>query len=508
MSTLSQETGVGLEKASTVAIIVHGVGDHSASAILDNARIGYQNLAQSTAHTKFVELPDFPQPDGTSGVQRAMQIEVDDQIHIVIPVIWSDLRMRATHATRPPILRPLDISGLIGRAIAPLIFTSFDLLSCIFKAASIIWGIALVIVDLFFTVTTLAFWGCLVWLGTQVVYVFGHRDTAVFRWYYGLAIITGWLAVRYGLKRVLPVFDFISDIAVYVGRPLKRKETEAALFGILKATCERAPQARILLVGHSLGSVLVSHTALKLTALPSARGRVILLTLGSPLALLSRVFPAHVMTTSRLSSDFAKDGVLLFWANIWRDMDFIGRELVPGNAATFAETSLGAGPHWDYWADQRLWQAVVSLLRAAERSDFSRIKTDWSETEVSFDAHQQEVYRTAFGLWVRRIILVPAVLLGVLGLIVWGPAGRWFAAVPPTFATRLWIMSILIGASSAVLFFSSLEPSESMGNDLDKRYLGALRRAGSVSAAVWTVLQVCLALFGLTLSWAVHLHSS
>jgi len=497
---------VSLEKARTIAIIVHGVGDHSPSAILDSARIGYQNIAPGAAHSTIVELPDFPQPDGTSRIQRAMQIEADGQIHIVMPVVWSDLRMRATHATRPPILRPLDIGGLIGRAIAPLIFTSFDLLSCIFKAASFIWGIGLCVIDLFFTLTTLAFWGCLVWLATQVVYVFGYRNTAVFRWYYGPVIVTGLLAIRYGLKRVLPVFDVISDIAVYVGRPRKRKKAEAALLGILKAACERAPQARILLVGHSLGSVLVSHTALQLTAVPSARGRVILLTLGSPLGLMSRVFPAYVTTSSKLSSDFARDGVVLFWANIWRDMDFIGRELAPDNTAAFAETSLGAGPHWDMWSDQRLWRAVVSLLHAAERHDFAGIKADWNVTEVSVDAHQHEVYRTASGLWVRRIIFVPAVLLGMLGLIVWGPAGRWFVGVQPTFATRLWIMSIVVGAFSVALFFSSLEPNESMGQDLDKRYLGALRRAGIVSATVWTVLQICVAVFGLTLWLAASRH--
>src|ERR1700722_19190167 len=444
MSTLSQETGVSLEKAGTIAIVIHGVGDNSPSEIIDSARIGYQTLAQGAAHSTIVELPDFPQPDGTSGVQRALQIEADGQIHVVMPVIWSDLRMRATHATRPPISRPLDIGGLIGRAIAPLIFTSFDLLSCIFKSASFIWGIALGIVDLFYTVTTLAFWGLLVWLATQVVYFFGYRNTAVFRWYYGLIIVAGLLAMRYGMKRVLPVFDFISDIAVYVGRPRKRKETEAALLGIVKAACERAPQARILLVGHSLGSVLVSHTAMQLTAVPSARGRVILLTLGSPLALMSRIFPAYVMTPSKLSSNFAIDGVVLFWANIWRDMDFIGRELAPDNTAVFAEMSLGAGPHWNMWPDQRLWRAVVSLLHAAESHDFAGIKADWNVTEGSFDAHQHEVYRTAFALWLRRIILVPAVLLGLLGLIIWGPAGRWFIGVQRTFATRLWIMSILV----------------------------------------------------------------
>jgi pimeloyl-ACP methyl ester carboxylesterase len=506
MSRLPDETDAGLKEASTIAIIVHGVGDHTPSEILNSAQSGYQNLARGAARSTMIELRDFPQPDGTSGRQRAMRIEANGQTHLVMPIVWSDLRMRATEATRRPLDRPLDVSGLLGRAFAPLVFTSFDLLRCAFKAASFTWGIALGMVDLLFTATSLAFYACLIWLVTQVVYVFGYRNLPVFRWAYALVLVPGLILIRYGLKRVLPVFDFIGDVAVYVGRPRKRKEIEAALLRIVKTACEHAPHARVLLVGHSLGSVLVSHTALQLTAVPSARGRVILLTLGSPLHLMSRVFPAFVATPSKLSSDFARDGVVQFWANMWRDSDFIGRELAPDDTEAFAETSLGAGPHWNIWPDRRLWDAVVSLLHAAERHDFTGIQADWNATEVSFEANRPEVYRIAFTLWLRRLIAGPVLLLGMFGFIFWGPAGRWFVGVQPAFATSLRIMSILIGVFTVALVFLSLGPNESMGHDLDRRYLGALRRAGAISGTIWTLLQICVALFGCTVWWAVSQH--
>jgi hypothetical protein len=49
MNTLSEETGRGLQKASTVAIIVHGVGDHSPSEILESAHnyVSHQSLGWS-----------------------------------------------------------------------------------------------------------------------------------------------------------------------------------------------------------------------------------------------------------------------------------------------------------------------------------------------------------------------------------------------------------------------------------------------------------------------------
>ena len=106
-----------LNEAHTVAIVIHGVGDHTPGEILESAADGYQALAPNGAPLEYAQIPDFPQPDRQKGIQRSLQIEANGRVHIVLPIIWSDLRMRASHATRPPLSRPMDIGGILGRAL-------------------------------------------------------------------------------------------------------------------------------------------------------------------------------------------------------------------------------------------------------------------------------------------------------------------------------------------------------------------------------------------------------
>jgi len=486
-----------LNDASTVALVVHGVGDHTPAEIMESASAGYLKISPESARLSYAEITEFPLPDGATGIQRSLQIEAGGHIHVVLPIVWSDLRQRASHATRPPIVRPLDIGGLIGQAFAPIICTWFDLLRCMGKAGSWGWRLALGAANIAFVIFSCVCFAGLIWLAATVFNWFGFHSRSEYHWHYGVLLVLGLLAVRQIVKYLAPAFDFVADVVAYVARSQRRREIESALFQIVVAVAKRAPDAKILLIGHSLGSVLTSHVALQLKE--ETRGRIILVTLGSPLRLMSRVFPLQIHSPDKIEKEFGRTGAVVFWANLWRDCDFIGRELIPSESTRFAEKSLGNGPHWNMWSDARLWEAVISVVRSTMTNDFSTIKAEWGNVAVPFEKIQPEVFPTIASLLFRRFLLAPLAIGIVAYFCYWGSAGRWFTNVDQRFSMWLWAFAGATVASAAASFFVSRWPAD----EPDMRYLGTLRRVKCISDLVFALAKYCWIGFFITLCWAL-----
>jgi pimeloyl-ACP methyl ester carboxylesterase len=371
----------------------------------------------------------------------------------------------------------------------------FDIARCAFKANSLTWKVAILAIGLIVFGLTIAFWIgstlLVAWLGTTLYY---HPGFTWFRWYQPFLVIVTIVALRFVLKRVVRFFDFFADVAVYIARPEQTLRHEETLARIVEYVSRHFPNTRLLLIGHSLGSVLVTH-ALDHMNLSESDQRLILVTLGSPLRRMSRIFPQSIHSPDRIAKDCANNARILFWVNLWRDRDFVGREIGLRQPEIFAETSLGDGPHWDMWSDERLWRSLVALLPISERSDLQSVAASWDmENLVAWPENRPEIYRAAFILLARRVLVAPIVFIGAIAATYWGPWGRWFSLCRQDAAWEIWTGWVIVEALSVLLLFASAMPHDSVqdraqqGTDFSRRFLGALRRSKALSDTVTNVL--------------------
>ncbi len=155
-----------------------------------------------------------------------------------------------------------------------------------------------------------------------------------------------------------------------------------------------APAADIVVAGHCLGSVLAAHSALELPKEFVSSHKVVLLTMGSPLRLMSSLFPGVVKTPAELSSAYAETGRVSQWVNMWRDCDVVGRDLCDSGLNGLSEFSLGAGGHPDYWSDKRLWGKVIAILQTPV-TEIPECVRAWRERELTDQERVEGLYLCA-----------------------------------------------------------------------------------------------------------------
>jgi pimeloyl-ACP methyl ester carboxylesterase len=117
------------------------------------------------------------------------------------------------------------------------------------------------------------------------------------------------------VRRFSLVFDLLGDVSYYVAHEDIRThniETMSALIGFI---AESAPFASVLVAGHSLGSVLASQAIERLPSTYSGKARTVLLTMGSPLKLMSQVFP-EIPSPDSLLVKYRSARLLLEWINL------------------------------------------------------------------------------------------------------------------------------------------------------------------------------------------------
>jgi hypothetical protein len=219
-----------------------------------------------------------------------------------------------------------------------------------------------------------------------------------------------WLA-NFLLRRFLKV---VSDVMSYLGNPQYREGIHAHL---LKKLTELDP-GPILLVAHSLGSVIAVDSLLAHPQAWSRFRRVRLLTCGSPLKrLFHRFFPLSYPAPEILAGLMARTYGDFEWANVFRPLDYVGKRL--GNER-IVESRLHQRWHLHvgYWNDRQFAEIVAEQAR--------RISTESSSAAVPAASAVLRLDRFRYGqvggerqFGVLRRVLFPAgcVLLAVTQMI-------------------------------------------------------------------------------------------
>jgi hypothetical protein len=135
-------------------------------------------------------------------------------------------------------------------------------------------------------------------------------------------MLLGWRAYRdQSVRRLVGVLWDLGTFWPRAAHPLAPPcYAERAVPELATRTAYLAGKGRVILSGHSQGSVLAAATVLQLA--PSTLDNVALLTYGSPITrLYVRLFPAYVNADTLAAVGAGVGGR---WVNLWRDSDPIG----------------------------------------------------------------------------------------------------------------------------------------------------------------------------------------
>ncbi|WP_353067596.1 hypothetical protein RBB77_08380 [Tunturibacter psychrotolerans] len=149
--------------------------------------------------------------------------------------------------------------------------------------------------------------------------------------------------------------DFGLDVFDYANTEKTRASLVSRTVDAMVWLRSQAPSAPLVIVGHSLGSVIASHAVNSMCLSEEMTSEISLVTLGSPLNYLCRVFPKIIKSPREISLAIHPN---VRWVNLWRDADLIGKHLDLEPRAT-VQFCVGKGGHSNYWSDGVVWRAVA-----------------------------------------------------------------------------------------------------------------------------------------------------
>lgn len=193
----------------------------------------------------------------------------------------------------------------------------------------------------------------------------------------GLAVILV-LVVLYGIgpfvvaRLLAPGLKLMLDVLLYLSDPDYRDSIQESLGSTILAGKGEAAEAKLVLIGHSLGSVIAAD-AIARGDLSGHFGSIVLVTAGSPIRrFFQRFFPGHLVPESaealvagaRSDSDFR-------WLNYYRRFDIVGGKLglPPDGSCRECLSPMIADPlssHVDYWSEEGFLHFIAANAKEAK----------------------------------------------------------------------------------------------------------------------------------------------
>lgn len=328
-------------RQKTTTILVHGVSQHTECELLDCAQKGFRRTFHDQTYDSERHVICRKRSAGHPRELPVLSIHAGGESHLITVFNWTWASwLRPFASIQESIEKEVSLLSILLLVLSPLLLLlpAIDLfvltVLCAVKAKGIVFKLGVLLLGmllvnlLFFVVVSLTGltadvltlgvtsvpWlqrivGQHLWIWLLVLWLLLSVAVNVFRWLFRTLEFLAW-----GI-------ELAADVIAYVGSLDRRRKSCANLLRLVDFVESREPDSRIILVAHSLGTVLAAHALLRLAESKEPSRSISLVTLGSPLALLSRVFPGAIPIPSVLLSRLEEKGTIATWANFWRARD-------------------------------------------------------------------------------------------------------------------------------------------------------------------------------------------
>lgn len=208
--------------------------------------------------------------------------------------------------------------------------------------------------------------GIVVVLASRPVQPFAMDGTALaglprlgcFTWAGWLLAAAGVTAIAWAVLRT--PFKVLSDIVRYLGDGQYRQRIHAHLEAVLNGLDDKP----VVVVAHSLGSVIAVDSLLACTETWARFPAVRLVTCGSPLRrFFHRFFPKSYPSPDLLAASLRSQYASAAWLNMYRPLDYVGGCLAGGVALRNHQLPQRRRLHIGYWTDPAAMSVIAGEIK-------------------------------------------------------------------------------------------------------------------------------------------------
>lgn len=364
--------------ADRIAVFIHGVAE--ASGFTEMVRTGLMRNSDLEPN-KIVSFAEWvTESEKTSWKVQGFEVVHDDRTHLLIGFDWCDARPRFQRQTKPDWFQ--DSQWRFHDRLDDFWATMWSSLEAVgdtmrtLRQVGSVWAALLVViasivllpVSLLFLMSRVAMivTHLLAFLAIAQFYEWKIPWNAGFWlylvWVVGYGIIAGiTFAFHYLYAQH---FDTLLDAPIFVSDPERRIRLQEEFASMLRRLSKLSGGKPILVVAHSLGSVLASHAL----AQADDVDEITLFTIGSPLGYIGRVYPKAFKLPLEIKRDLK--GRIRMWLNGYREGDGVSRGLMPDDPPFYREFPLGWGGHGNYFGAATFWQVMDALSRRGDLPSF------------------------------------------------------------------------------------------------------------------------------------------